>query len=70
MKWATTAALNMIMLGAVTATVGIVSEKALAQAIETVLEGKKRSLVEDQSEGPGKGIAVYLILTLKARILK
>ena len=48
-------ALNMIMLGAVTATVGIVSEKALAQAIETVLEGKKKSLVEVNQQALVKG---------------
>lgn len=38
--------LNMVMLGAVTASVGIVSEEALMKAVETVLEGKKRSLIE------------------------
>jgi 2-oxoglutarate ferredoxin oxidoreductase subunit gamma len=38
--------LNMIMLGAVTAQVGIVSEDALLQAIETVLAGKKQALIE------------------------
>jgi 2-oxoglutarate ferredoxin oxidoreductase subunit gamma len=48
-------ALNMIMLGAVTATVGIVSEEALAKAIETVLEGKKRSLVEINQKALEKG---------------
>lgn len=39
-------ALNMVMLGAVAEEIGIVSDKALAQAVETVLEGKKRSLVD------------------------
>jgi 2-oxoglutarate ferredoxin oxidoreductase subunit gamma len=47
--------LNMVMLGAVTATVGIVSEKALAQAVETVLEGKKRSLIEMNQKALTKG---------------
>ena len=48
-------ALNMIMLGAVMSTVGIVSEKALAQAVETVLEGKKKSLVEINQKALVKG---------------
>jgi 2-oxoglutarate ferredoxin oxidoreductase subunit gamma len=38
--------LNMVMLGAVVALTGIVSEKALAEAVDTVLEGKKQTLVE------------------------
>ena len=47
--------LNMIMLGAVTSTVGMVSEKALVQAVETVLEGKKKSLVEINQKALVKG---------------
>jgi 2-oxoglutarate ferredoxin oxidoreductase subunit gamma len=47
--------LNMVMLGAVTATVGIVSEKALANAVVTVLAGKKKSLVEINQEALTKG---------------
>jgi len=39
-------ALNMIMLGAVAKVTGIVSDKALAEAVETVLEGKKRALID------------------------
>ena len=39
-------ALNMVMLGAMGAVTGIVSQKALEQAVETVLEGKKRQLIE------------------------
>ena len=38
--------LNMVMLGAMGAATGIVSQKALEQAVETVLEGKKRHLIE------------------------
>jgi len=38
--------LNMVMLGAMGAVTGIVSQKALEQAVETVLEGKKRQLIE------------------------
>lgn len=38
--------LNMVMLGAMGAVTGIVSQKALEQAVETVLEGKKRHLIE------------------------
>ena len=38
--------LNMVMLGAMGAATGIVSQKALEQAVETVLEGKKRQLIE------------------------
>jgi 2-oxoglutarate ferredoxin oxidoreductase subunit gamma len=47
--------LNMIMLGAVTAMVGIVSEEALMKAVETVLEGKKRSLIEMNQQALIKG---------------
>jgi 2-oxoglutarate ferredoxin oxidoreductase subunit gamma len=38
--------LNMIMLGAVAARTGMVSHKALAEAVETVMAGKKRALIE------------------------
>ena len=38
--------LNMVMLGAVVSSTAIVSKKALAQAVETVLNGKKRSLID------------------------
>jgi 2-oxoglutarate ferredoxin oxidoreductase subunit gamma len=47
--------LNMVMLGAVTATVGIVSEQALVQAVETVLAGKKKSLIEINQKALTKG---------------
>lgn len=48
-------ALNMIMLGAMAADSGIVSENALAQAIETVFEGKKQSLVEVNRKALARG---------------
>ena len=48
-------ALNMIMLGAMAADSGIVSENALAQAIETVLQGKKQSLVEVNRKALARG---------------
>jgi 2-oxoglutarate ferredoxin oxidoreductase subunit gamma len=48
-------ALNMIMLGAVNAVAGIVSEKAWAEAIETVLQGKKKSLIEANQQALTKG---------------
>ncbi len=47
--------LNMIMLGAVTSTIGMISEKALVQAVETVLEGKKKTLVEINQKALVKG---------------
>ncbi|MBI4964848.1 MAG: 2-oxoacid:acceptor oxidoreductase family protein [Desulfomonile tiedjei] len=47
--------LNMIMLGAVARVTGIVSDKALAQAVETVLEGKKRSLIDFNQKALSKG---------------
>lgn len=48
-------ALNMIMLGAMAADSGIVSDNALAQAIETVFEGKKQSLVEVNRKALARG---------------
>jgi 2-oxoglutarate ferredoxin oxidoreductase subunit gamma len=39
-------ALNMIMLGAVAESTGIVSVEALVRALNTVLEGKKQALIE------------------------
>ena len=47
--------LNMIMLGAVAALTGIVSEKALAGAVETVLVGKKQSLIDVNQKALVKG---------------
>jgi 2-oxoglutarate ferredoxin oxidoreductase subunit gamma len=47
--------LNMIMLGAMIRVTGIVSEESLAQAIETVLEGKKKSLIEINQKALAKG---------------
>ncbi len=38
--------LNMVMLGIVAATTGMVSKEALLQAIEKVLQGKKQSLID------------------------
>ncbi len=39
-------ALNMVMLGAVNAVAGIVSQEALLGAIDTVLKGKKQTLID------------------------
>jgi 2-oxoglutarate ferredoxin oxidoreductase subunit gamma len=47
--------LNMVMLGAMIAVTRIVSEKALAHAVETVLEGGKKSLVELNQKALAKG---------------
>jgi len=47
--------LNMIMLGAMAEVTGVVGENALAQALETVFEGKKRSLVEINEKALKKG---------------
>lgn len=47
--------LNMVMLGAVNAVVGIVSEKALTEAVETVLAGKKRALIDVNQQALVKG---------------
>lgn len=47
--------LNMVMLGAVNAIVGIVSEKALTEAVETVLAGKKRALIDVNQQALVKG---------------
>jgi 2-oxoglutarate ferredoxin oxidoreductase subunit gamma len=49
--------LNMVMLGAVNAIVGIVSEKALTEAVETVLAGKKRALIDINQQALVKGSA-------------
>lgn len=38
--------LNMIMLGAVNAMTGLVSAEALDRAVEIVMEGKKKALIE------------------------
>lgn len=48
-------ALNMVMLGAVNAVAGIVSETALADAVETVLAGKKRTLIDVNQQALLKG---------------
>jgi 2-oxoglutarate ferredoxin oxidoreductase subunit gamma len=47
--------LNMVMLGAMAAVTRIVSDKALAQAVETVMEGKKKSLIETNRRALAKG---------------
>jgi 2-oxoglutarate ferredoxin oxidoreductase subunit gamma len=47
--------LNMVMLGAVSQIGRIVSDKALAGAIETVLRGKRKSLIESNQKALGKG---------------
>ncbi len=47
--------LNLIMLGAVAAVTGIVSPPGLAKAVETVLQGKKQSLIETNQAALGSG---------------
>jgi len=47
--------LNMVMLGAVTRIGRIVSEKAVAKAIETVLEGKRKSLIQANQKAISTG---------------
>jgi 2-oxoglutarate ferredoxin oxidoreductase subunit gamma len=47
--------LNMVMLGAVSQIGRIVSDKALASAVETVLKGKRKSLIESNQKALGKG---------------
>ena len=47
--------LNMVMLGAVNAVVGIVSEEALLQAVEIVLEGKKQVMIEINQKALARG---------------
>jgi 2-oxoglutarate ferredoxin oxidoreductase subunit gamma len=47
--------LNMVMLGAVTEIGRIVSDKALAGAVETVLKGKRKALIETNQNALGKG---------------
>jgi 2-oxoglutarate ferredoxin oxidoreductase subunit gamma len=47
--------LNMVMLGAVNAITGMVSPVALEQAVETVLAGKKQSLIDINKKGLATG---------------
>lgn len=47
--------LNMVMLGSVREATGIVSEKSVSMAIETVLEGKKQKFVEINQKAVGIG---------------
>jgi len=47
--------LNMVMLGAVTQIGRIVSEKAVAKAIEAVLEGKRKSLIQANQKAISTG---------------
>lgn len=47
--------LNMIMLGTVAEVTGIVSEKALFEGVETVLKGKKQTLVESNQAALKRG---------------
>ncbi len=51
--------LNMVMLGAVTEIGRIVSDKALAGAVETVLKGKRKALIETNQNALGKGRIIY-----------
>ena len=48
-------ALNMIMLGAVAKVTGIASDKALAKAVETVLEGRKKALIDANCKALAEG---------------
>lgn len=47
--------LNMVMLGAVAEVTGIVSKNALADAVVTVLEGKKQRLIAINQQALTKG---------------
>ncbi|MFH1113200.1 MAG: 2-oxoacid:acceptor oxidoreductase family protein [Pseudomonadota bacterium] len=47
--------LNMIMLGAVVEVTGIVSAKSLEDAVGTVLEGKKQSLIDTNRQALRRG---------------
>ncbi|MFC1835299.1 2-oxoacid:acceptor oxidoreductase family protein [Thermodesulfobacteriota bacterium] len=47
--------LNMIMLGAMCKDSNVVSEKSLAEAVETVLGGKKRALVDINRQALERG---------------
>ncbi len=47
--------LNMVMLGAVVAKTGIVAPDALLGAVEAVLKGKKKSLIEINQKALEKG---------------
>jgi len=48
--------LNMVMLGAVARETGMVSEPALAEAVGTVLEGKKQSLIDLNQQAIRRGL--------------
>lgn len=47
--------LNMIMLGAVAEITGVVTSDSLAHAVETVLEGKKRAVIEQNQLALARG---------------
>jgi Pyruvate/2-oxoacid:ferredoxin oxidoreductase gamma subunit len=47
--------LNMVMLGAVREVTGMVSENSVLAAIENVLEGKKKKLVETNQKAISVG---------------
>ncbi len=49
--------LNMVMLGAVVAVTGIVSQEAVFKAIETVLEGKKTNVIKMNQDACARGAA-------------
>ncbi len=53
-------ALNMIMLGAVVKITGIVSDKALAEAVGAVMEGKKQALIDANRKALEKGFSLHL----------
>ena len=59
-------ALNMIMLGAVVAVTGMVSEKSLVEAVATVLQGKKQALIDVNQQALVKG-AEFISSSKKAR---
>jgi 2-oxoglutarate ferredoxin oxidoreductase subunit gamma len=47
--------LNMIMLGAVVSVTGMVSEESLADAVATVLQGKKAALIDMNQKALAEG---------------
>jgi 2-oxoglutarate ferredoxin oxidoreductase subunit gamma len=52
--------LNMVMLGVMASSTGVVSDKALADAVAIVLEGKKQKLIELNQKALSGGAAHYV----------
>jgi len=59
-------ALNMIMLGAVVAVTKMVSKKSLAEAVATVMQGKKSALIEENRKALIRG-AEFIASSRKGR---